>query len=250
MRTAGRTLGRAGETPMSALPEFSSARGTLVRATTRSQPDTCCSARASGSARCRCSRPPRPPPTRGGGSSGAARSSHLRPEHGRRPAVLEAAAGAVHDTAGAARRRRPGGVAGGRPRGRAPRAGVRLPARGAAGRSARPARSRPSRSRCSELWLRDLAHGYSEGLAVALALWAVESHLDGHRGRAARPRRPGRAVAAGGVAVRARLPAALVRPQRRRWPLLLGAVVVPPRCGSCPTGGAPATRSTRAPSRT
>jgi hypothetical protein len=36
----------------------------------------------------------------------------------------------------------------------------------------------------SELWLRGLAHGYSEGLAVALLLWAIESHLDGHRGRA------------------------------------------------------------------
>jgi hypothetical protein len=33
-------------------------------------------------------------------------------------------------------------------------------------------------------WLRELAHGYSEGLAVALALWAIESHLDGRRGRA------------------------------------------------------------------
>ena len=36
----------------------------------------------------------------------------------------------------------------------------------------------------SELWLRGLEHGYSEGLAVALLLWAIESHLDGHRGRA------------------------------------------------------------------
>jgi hypothetical protein len=36
----------------------------------------------------------------------------------------------------------------------------------------------------SAQWLRQFAHGYSEGLAVALALWAIESHLDGRRGRA------------------------------------------------------------------
>ena len=36
----------------------------------------------------------------------------------------------------------------------------------------------------SAQWVREFAHGYSEGLAVALALWAIESHLDGRRGRA------------------------------------------------------------------
>src|SRR5690242_11130079 len=33
-------------------------------------------------------------------------------------------------------------------------------------------------------WLRGLAYGYTEGLAVALLFWAILSHLDGHRGRA------------------------------------------------------------------
>jgi hypothetical protein len=80
----------------------------------------------------------------------------------------------------------------------------------------------------SELWVRGLAHGYSEGLAVALALWAIESHLDGHRGRAvtlaglvalSRPEAWPFAVA---------YAAAVVWTDRRRWPLLVGAVIVPP----------------------
>src|SRR6185437_13033752 len=33
-------------------------------------------------------------------------------------------------------------------------------------------------------WLRGLAYGYTEGLAVALLLWAILSHMDGRRGRA------------------------------------------------------------------
>jgi hypothetical protein len=33
-------------------------------------------------------------------------------------------------------------------------------------------------------WMRNLAYGYTEGLAVALLFWAVLSHLDGRRGRA------------------------------------------------------------------
>jgi hypothetical protein len=64
----------------------------------------------------------------------------------------------------------------------------------------------------SELWWRGLAHGYSEGLAVALLLWAVESHLDGHRGRA---------LAFGSLV-------ALSRPEA--WPFALAyAVVFRPR---------------------
>jgi hypothetical protein len=77
-------------------------------------------------------------------------------------------------------------------------------------------------------WLRDLAHGYSEGLAVALALWAVESHLDGRRGRAlvlgalvalSRPEAWPFAVAYG---------VAIAWTDRRRIPLALGAAVAPP----------------------
>ena len=33
-------------------------------------------------------------------------------------------------------------------------------------------------------WVRNLAYGYSEGLAVAFFLWAILSHLDGRRGHA------------------------------------------------------------------
>lgn len=74
----------------------------------------------------------------------------------------------------------------------------------------------------SAQWLRQFAHGYSEGLAVALALWAVESHLDG---------RCGRALALGALV-------ALSRPEA--WPfVLVYGVLVRPRAWPLPIAAPP-----------
>ena len=113
---------------------------------------------------------------------------HLGPrDHAPRPrddrrAVVEAAAGPLHRAVLAARRR--GGAGAVDPR-RAHRRPARLrddlPAGGAARRAARRARS--PRSRCCSRTSSSAtsARGNSEGLLVALCLWALERHLDGRR---------------------------------------------------------------------
>ena len=124
--------------------------------------------------------------------------------HGGRPALVEAAAGALHGAAVAARRRRAGGMAGGRPGGRDPGAGARLspgPAAGGPGgrRRGRP-RARPERALGALAGAR-LLGGTRRG---AVAVGGREPSRRAAR-PGARPRLPGRARAARSVAVRRRL---------------------------------------------
>ena len=56
-----------------------------------------------------------------------------------------------------------------------------LPARRAARRAGRRARSRRVSLLLADEFIRNFARGNSEGLLVALVLWAIERHLDGRR---------------------------------------------------------------------
>src|SRR4051794_20823124 len=226
VRTAALTVGRAGETPMSALPEFSSPRGTLVRATTKSGLTLLLGASLALGALSLLA-PSAPTTDPWGWIVWGREIAHLDlntvagpPSWKPLPVLFTTPLALLGGGAPPAwlAVARAGGILA---LAFAYRLGARL-AGPAAGVIAAVALA------LSELWLRDLAHGYSEGLAVALALWAVESHLDGHRGRTV--------VLAGLVALSrpeawpfaVAYTAAIVWAHRRRGPLLLGAVVVPP----------------------
>ena len=150
------------------------------------------------------------------------RDHAVGPRDHQRP-VVEAAAGAVHDAVRAGRRRRrAGAVAGDRARGRAARVRDGLPP----GRAARRPVGGPIAAVAlvlSDEFIFNFARGNSEGMLVALVLWAVERPPR----RPLQPRLPARlrrrAAAARGVAVLGPLrPLAAADRDRRTAALVFG----------------------------